>query len=157
MEKNENIKEAEIILENLDKKSEVCKDIDPMASLRQDLLVFLQDTITHITTQELAKGKVLKALLDKVDESELDFTQLAKLYSMFSNEKNISTNTLLSLFIPQGREGTISPLASSLTSSADSTSAQIFKSDELSEDDIKALEYLSRMMPKLMEESKKVE
>jgi hypothetical protein len=144
MSKDKSVKEAEILLDSLEREPVYVEDIDPLKDLRKSLITFLKDSIGYITDQEGAKKTVLNSILKLVAESTLTFDQLAKLYSILSSEKNANTSTILALFMPQGKDGNISPIASSLTKEDD-------ENPELGEQKLTAvqretLEYLSRIV-----------
>ena len=144
MGKDKNIKEAELILNDLDEDSTAVKVHDPMDELRKSVFSFMDDTIEHIKTQESTKQIVLTSLLQEISKESLSFEQKLKFYTTLMNEKSFSTNSILDLFKPTGKDGVVSPLANTMIQ--EKPEEDTVFSDKLTKEDFDSLLLLSQFL-----------
>lgn len=73
---------------------------DPLDMLRSDILSFFRTHMERIRKQEDLRTGIQNQLQEMIDNGDLTFEQLMKLFSMVSNQENNAADSIISLFKP---------------------------------------------------------
>lgn len=119
---------------------------DPMMMLKQELLSFFQERIKSVSSHEVLKTKVERALLEKLETDELGFDELMIMYNATSKNSFMSSDSLISLF--KSSPGSPSPLIATVGKD-DTEDDQIRKKYEgMSPEDAAKIDIISRALSK---------
>ena len=128
---------------SLSEKASLRDEAPPLERLGNSLVTFLEDQLGAITRQESFRQIVMNALIDRIQEGDIDPTELRMLFKTISEQKTVATESVLQLFKPS-QNAAINPLLPKHSKEDGSTAEEAYAS--LSIDERQTLDRFMRFL-----------
>lgn len=100
---NDVMKTSTYLLKNLEKDDrdiKVFSEVDPMLTLRKDILSFFQGIMNTVASKEVLKEKIESSFMEDLESGELNIQDRMSLYKLISSQANASADSIISIFKP---------------------------------------------------------
>lgn len=91
------------LINRLDEKEnevKVFSELDPMLTLRRDILSFFQNIMSSVSKKETLKERIESSFLEDLESGDLSIQDRMSLYKLISTQASLSAESVLSIFKP---------------------------------------------------------